>query len=670
MKQFIYRALQWFLKLFVERTILILTILFCAGGGLALENMFHLANNLIESQALQNAALSTQSIEEAVNLYSEEVVARAKTVPGIDVTPDYADKKGGIPIPSTYAIELGQHISQNISQKNSGTLYRLYSNFPFPWRKAEGGPRDDFEKNALKSFTQDPNQPFYRTEKFQGRTSFRYAAASLMKATCVACHNTRPDSPKKDWKVGDVRGAWEIVQPLDSLIAQTYAGLTGTFVMLGGIFALGLSGQTLSLNKLRQIALELDLRVRERTADLALANTELGKNNALIRGVFGRYLTDEVVDNLLENTEGLKLGGERQRVTILTSDLRGFTSLSERFSPEEVIKILNFYLECMANVITKYQGTIDEFMGDGILVLFGAPIVRKDDAQRAVACAIEMQLAMVHVNEKMEEWELPKLEMGIGINTGIVVVGNIGSEKRTKYGIVGSQVNLTYRIESCTLGGQILISEATLKAAGSIVKIHGQKEVQLKGVQQPIAIYEVGGIGVPYNLKLTKESEVFFPLPEAIPVQYVVLDGKHIGETLCLGSLVKLSAKGAEVRCDRLRGESVPEPLSNIKLNLKRTYHLAEANVDIYAKVSEKSANTGSFYIDFTSIPPDVKANLDDLYKSISTNAPIESDSSNVGNSARSPQTPVQHHILCTNCGHNNTGNSKFCSKCGNLLTK
>ena len=666
MKQFISQALQWFLKLFVEQTILILTILFCVGGGLALSNMFHLANNLIESQALQNAALSAQSIQEAVNLYSDEVVAKAKTVPGIDVTPYYADKKGGIPVPSTYAIELGQHISQ----KSPDKLYRLYSDYPFPKRKAEGGPRDDFEHKALSYLRQNPNQPFFRVENFLGRASLRYATPSIMNSTCVACHNTFPDSPKKDWKVGDIRGVWEIIQPLDSFKAQTNAGLTGTFVILGGIFALGLSGQTLSLKRLRQIALELELRVRERTADLALANTELGKSNALIRGIFGRYLTDEVVDNLLENTEGLKLGGERQRVTIMTSDLRGFTSLSERFSPEEVIKILNFYLECMANVITKYQGTIDEFMGDGILVLFGAPIVRKDDAQRAVACAIEMQLAMVHVNEKMHSWELPKLEMGIGINTGIVVVGNIGCEKRTKYGIVGSQVNLTYRIESCTLGGQILISEATLKAAGSIVKIHGQKEVQLKGVQQPITIYEVGGMGVPYNLKLTKEEEVFFPLPEAIPVQYVVLDGKHLGETLCKGSLVKLSAKGAEVRCDRLRGSSVPEPLSNIKLNLFRTYHLAEANVDIYAKVSEKSANTGSFYLDFTSIPPDLKAKLDALYKSISTNAPIESNSSNVGNSVRSPQTPVENQILCTNCGHNNTANFKFCSQCGQQLTK
>jgi adenylate cyclase len=137
-------------------------------------------------------------------------------------------------------------------------------------------------------------------------------------------------------------------------------------------------------------------------------------------------------------------------------------------SPEEVIKIINLYLGYMTDVITKYQGTIDEFMGDGILVLFGAPTAREDDAERAVACAIAMQLTMSTINDKMKELNLPPLAMGIGINTGEVVVGNIGSETRCKYGVVGSQVNLTYRIESYTTGGQIFISEATLKEVGSM----------------------------------------------------------------------------------------------------------------------------------------------------------------------------------------------------------
>ncbi len=338
-----------------------------------------------------------------------------------------------------------------------------------------------------------------------------------------------------------------------------------------------------------------------------------------IRKTFGRYLTDEVVANLLESPEGLKLGGERRTITILTSDLRGFTAISERFPPEEVVKILNFYLGCMADVITQYQGTIDEFMGDGILVLFGAPTVREDDATRAVACAVAMQLAMVTVNDKMKEWGLPKLEMGIGINTGEVVVGNIGSDKRTKYGVVGSHVNLTYRIESYTVGGQILISESTLTAVESIVRIDGKKEVQPKGVQQPLTIYEVGGIRGKYDLFLSKEEELFLPLPEEICLQfhYALLDGKHIGNSLFTGSLVKLSPNGAEIRPDNGEGRAIPEPLSNIKLNLLTPGNPTQVSGDIYGKVLEKPEDDRSFYIHFTAKPPDVEAMLNSLYKSI-----------------------------------------------------
>jgi adenylate cyclase len=228
-----------------------------------------------------------------------------------------------------------------------------------------------------------------------------------------------------------------------------------------------------------------------------------------------------------------------------------------------------------------------------------------------------MQLAMNAVNEKMKEFGLPPLQMGIGINTGEVVVGNIGSEKRCKYGVVGNQVNLTYRIESYTTGGEIFISEATLKELGSIVRIDGQKEVQPKGVKEPIIIYEIGGIGGEYNLFLCKEEEVFLPLLEEIPIQYMLLEGKHLNNTLLCGSLVQLSAKGAKVRCGDGEQQGMPDVLSNLKLNLLTPNNQLETSEDIYAKVCEKSAEIGSFYIHFTAKPPEVEARLDVLYKLI-----------------------------------------------------
>ncbi|MBD2137819.1 adenylate/guanylate cyclase domain-containing protein [Anabaena sp. FACHB-1237] len=331
-----------------------------------------------------------------------------------------------------------------------------------------------------------------------------------------------------------------------------------------------------------------------------------------IRKIFGRYLTDAVVSNILENPEGLKLGGERKEITIFTSDLRGFTATSERLQPEEVVKILNFYLENMADVITKYQGTIDEFMGDGILVLFGAPTTREDDAVRAVACGIEMQMAMVKVNAQMKEWGLLPLEMGIGINTGAVVVGNIGSEKRTKYGIVGSQVNLTYRIESYTIGGQIFISESTFKQVESIVKINSERQVTPKGVKEPITIYEVGGLAGEYNLFLSQEEEELYTLPEPIAFQYASLDGKDISNKAHKASVIKLSLHEAEVIIDNYPEQSPPPGLTNLKINLLATTQPGE-NEDIYAKVLEKKSDSGKFYIYFTLKPPAVTSKFNTL---------------------------------------------------------
>lgn len=337
-----------------------------------------------------------------------------------------------------------------------------------------------------------------------------------------------------------------------------------------------------------------------------------------IRKTFGRYLTNEVVALLLEHPEASKLGGERRKLTILISDLRGFTATSERLTPEEVIKIINFYLGHMADVISKYQGTIDEFMGDGILVLFGAPAAKEDDAIRAIACAIEMQLAMTPVNEQMKKWGLPPLEMGIGIHSGEAIVGNIGSEKRTKYGVIGSQVNLTYRIESYTIGGQILISQQALEEAGAhLIMIRTQKEVQPKGVKQPITIYEVGGVAGEYNLILPKEEEIFCPLSNNIPIQYQILSGKHVGDIFVKGNIVLLSPKAALIKIES-NFQEVPEGLTNIKLNLLLADESSELREDVYAKVLDKSTDKHGFYIQFTAKPPAIAVKLESIYNSIS----------------------------------------------------
>ena len=148
------------------------------------------------------------------------------------------------------------------------------------------------------------------------------------------------------------------------------------------------------------------------------------------------------MDELLNSPDGLKLGGEVREVTFLVSDLRGFTALSSRLAPAEVIEVVNRFLEPMVEIITKYKGTVDEFQGDGILAFFGAPLAAPDDPARAVACAVEMQRALVEINKEQRARGMAELHMGVGINTGEVIVGNIGSEKRTKYGAMGTAINM------------------------------------------------------------------------------------------------------------------------------------------------------------------------------------------------------------------------------------
>ena len=344
--------------------------------------------------------------------------------------------------------------------------------------------------------------------------------------------------------------------------------------------------------QLKELFENLEHKVAERTV-------QLRKKNELIRRLFGRYLTDEIVDTLLDTKSGLSLGGERREITILTSDLRGFTAQSNKLPPEQVIKMLNFYLKVMTDVITEYQGTIDKFMGDGILVLFGAPIARDDDPERAVACSIAMQLAMDEINQQLQTWGFDALEMGIGINTGEVVVGNIGSEKRTQYSVLGNEVNLVYRIESYTVGGQIFISESTLQKVAGIIAIQHQKTVKPKGIKQPITIYDITGIGGKYNLHLPQEKEFFIPLQENIQVQCTILEGKHLREQSLVGDLYKLSAKGALISC-WMDKSLVPES-SNLKMNFLLPNQEVPSE-DIYAKILDSVLDENSFLEDSYSI--------------------------------------------------------------------
>lgn len=221
---------------------------------------------------------------------------------------------------------------------------------------------------------------------------------------------------------------------------------------------------------------------------------ELERNQRFIRKVFGRYLSEEIVATLLENPDGLDLGGVQRKVTILMADIRGFSTIAEQLPPQRVVRLLNNYLGTMSEIIMKYHGTVDEFIGDAILAIFGAPISREDDSDRAIRCALEMQHAMLDINSKNRMENLPEISMGISIHTGPVVAGNIGSEKRAKYGVVGHTVNQTARIEQHCAAGGILISEATLMDSRAMLSIGGSETIQAKGILKAINIYQLDSV--------------------------------------------------------------------------------------------------------------------------------------------------------------------------------
>ncbi|WOJ93723.1 adenylate/guanylate cyclase domain-containing protein [Congregibacter variabilis] len=220
-----------------------------------------------------------------------------------------------------------------------------------------------------------------------------------------------------------------------------------------------------------------------------LYRDQLERNERFIRATFGRYLSDDIVTEILERPEGLELGGDLREVTIMMSDIRGFTTISEQLPPDRVVSMLNRYLGAMTDIILEYGGTIDEFLGDAILAVFGAPRRHDDDPDRAARCALAMQAAMAEINVANRKDGLPELEMGIALNTGNVIAGNIGSERRSKYGFVGHAMNVTSRIEDVAQRGEILIADSTRQALGAAYALGPSREVQAPGLDEPLVVH-------------------------------------------------------------------------------------------------------------------------------------------------------------------------------------
>ena len=326
-------------------------------------------------------------------------------------------------------------------------------------------------------------------------------------------------------------------------------------------------------------------------------NHQLELRNQLLSETFGRYLSDKIVRQLLETPDGLALGGKKETLTVMMSDLRGFTAMSERMEASALLNMLNHYLGEMTEIIQKRNGTIIEFIGDGIMAIFGAPAHSKTHADDAAATAIEMQNRMKDINAWNAQRGYPKLEMGIGLNTGEMIVGNIGSQKRTKYGVVGSQVNLCGRVESYTVGGQILISPATRNAISAALDVEKEMEVMPKGMKTSMVLSQIRGIGEPYAVSHVEEENFPQPLKKEAEIVFRMLRGKHCEQGAIHGVFCALNQTGAV-----LKTEYALHELDDIRI---------EAQGDLFAKVLRRAED--GWLLRFTSLP----AGFDAWMKSI-----------------------------------------------------
>ena len=291
-----------------------------------------------------------------------------------------------------------------------------------------------------------------------------------------------------------------------------------------------------------------------------------------------------------------------RRVTILLSDLRGFTGTSERFTAMEMVAALNRYLTRMTEIIVRHGGSIDKFMGDAIMALFGAPDELPGDVEAALACAIEMQLAMEDVNAENARLGMAPLYMGIGVNTGVVVAGHLGSPLHREYTVIGDPVNLASRVEAHSLRGQILLSESIHELVRDRIEVGDINEVAVKGKKGVVRMYEL--LGLPRHqppLTAPKREMRNSPRVEVdMPLVFQVLRGKLVMEREFAGQIADISYGGMYV----VSPEPL-QPMDDIKIGLALSM-MGRELTEIYAKVLRVSEVNGSYRcpVEFTSIEP------------------------------------------------------------------
>jgi adenylate cyclase len=433
-----------------------------------------LSENVLRMQASEISRV----IDDMRSFYGSDVVGRVlQTIEPITVTHNYRDTPGAIPIPATLSIELGKRISAH----DGSIKYRFVSDMPFKGR--EPHQLDDFEREALSKLRVHPEQPIVEVTGSLLNRQVRAAAPVVMGQVCVSCHNVHPDSPKQDWKVGEVRGIQQIS------ITQPIAA---------NIFSFKYSLSYLSLASLAGLAC---MFLQRRQARLIRGmNDELAAANDFLAGIsmkLAKYLSPQIYRSIFSGQKDVAIATERKKLTIFFSDIKDFTAISERLQPEDLTALLNEYFTEMSAIALQYGATIDKFFGDAILIFFGDPETKgvQEDAQACLQMAIAMQRRMDQLNAQWRKRgiDLP-LCVRMGINTGFCNVGNFGSDVRMAYTIVGAEANLASRLQDIAEPGGICLSYETYALVRDMVRAKPLPSIAIKGIGREIVPYAVEGL--------------------------------------------------------------------------------------------------------------------------------------------------------------------------------
>ncbi len=348
--------------------------------------------------------------------------------------------------------------------------------------------------------------------------------------------------------------------PLFFMTIDTEESVLDECYMQGALAVLKKPLNQTSVGRIERTAWQFDVarnaekKLEQQATDLRAAreierlNKQLEVRNELLYQVFGRYFSDEIIDKIFQDPTSVSIGGEKKDMTVMMADLRGFTAISQSMDSDALMDLLNFYFGKMVEIISQYKGSVIEFLGDGILAVFGAPIPLEDHAEHAIAAAITMQNEMCQVNEYCREKGYENVDMGIGIHSGDVFIGNIGSDKVMRYNVIGRVVNECSRIESYSVGSQVLVSAHAIERLKCDYTIKGTIDVKAKGIGTELKVCEVSELSGRYSCKIQEDEEQksYKPAERILFELHLIVD-KLVGSRAIRTELKEISYKNAIV---------------------------------------------------------------------------------------------------------------------------